>query len=182
MDKSKLQAKVDKLEVLRKRGEEGEREAAEKALDRLFDLYGLKPTEGMFEDDQVYKITGLNPYQKEMMGHIVYKYDGTVFTWKSSNNFKTILNIEATPTNYKKIMKEYKAHKGKLGEYLEAMTDSYITQNSLCKFRKATKDEVAKELSGIEKMMRSMNLETKKESTVFVEETKQIGIDDDTLS
>jgi len=179
MDKEKLQERIDKLEVLRLRGTDGEKIVAEKALKRLLDKYGLKPSEGLDEDVLEYKKGKLNPYLKDMLGHIVHKHGGLVFDWVDKNNFNSVINFSCTDNQRKKIMGEFNRHKKGLNEYLNAMTDQYIRQNNLCSWREPEEgNSIELTLSEIDKMMMGMDLETEKEEHVRIEETKRITGDD----
>ena len=173
---SDVQERIDKLEVLRKRGTDGEKVAAEKLLTKLFKKYGLKPSLEAEEEEQNYKRAELNPFEKNMFTYIVYKYKGVTFTWTVGNNFKSVCNYACTPSNRKRILDEYNRHKSTLDEYLTAMTEQYVAQNKLCKFKEVDKEEFNsnQEMTDIEVMMGLMNMKTNEETEVLIEATKKI--------
>lgn len=148
-EREKLLERMGKIKALAQRGENGEKESAEKRLSALMQKYGI--TDADLEDGQIkmYWIPYKTEWDRKLIHQLAYKHLGTGHAFgcvgANTNRKRKKVGVECTATKYIEIEADFHFYSNALQEEMELFYTAFLDKNNLYPppelARKPTEDE-----------------------------------------
>lgn len=130
--KAEVKALMEKLYELAQRGVGGEKETAQKKLDKLIESSGISLSELKKEEPKYYTFSYTYPYKLKLLGQCIYKVVGAAnYQVYKSKGTRNKLGVYCTPSQKLEIELEYEYYSNLFDIEVDSLLDAFISKQDI---------------------------------------------------